>query len=98
MASNLDQTSLATINKVASNSFVSDIVAAAATNPRVGAIQYGGELAEKLASAGYSNVEIAKLAGSLSALAEGGFSLKEASELLQQPEAALEMVIQVTGI
>jgi hypothetical protein len=93
----LDPKVLSTITKLA-GSPVADFVAGAAANPRLGSVQFGGDLSGKLASAGYSNLDIAKTAGALKALAEDGFTLKQASEMLQQPEAALEMIVKVTGI
>ncbi len=75
---------------------MSDFVKGAQRNPRLGNVQYGNRISTetKLASAGFTSLDVAKVAGQLQALHEGGFNLKEASEFLGQPTEILQAVLE----
>ena len=74
---------------------VSDFIKGAQGNFRTGEIQMADHGHEtKLASARLTPLDVAKLAGQLQALHEGGFNLKEASEMLQQPAEILQAVLE----
>ena len=66
-----------------------DFIKGAQRNPRLGHIQYDGVHTTDMTA-----LEIAKVAGQLQALAEAEFTLKEASETLNLPEATLQAVLE----
>ena len=79
-----------------SDRIIDDLVKGAQANPRTGAIQFYKEQAEqKLASAGITPLDVAHMAGTLTALDEAGFSKKEAAEYLQVTEEAIDDVLKV---
>lgn len=74
---------------------ISDFTKGASRNPRLGNVQMGGPGQEtKVASAGLTHLDVAKLAGVLRALDEGGFSLKEACAMTGHPEDILREVLE----
>jgi hypothetical protein len=99
---------LATIQKIAgaplpnkdagSNRIIDDLVKGAQANPRTGAVEVGSDGVEvKLASQGVTPLDIAHMKGTLKALGEAQFSLKEASEYLQVSEADIQAVLSIKG-
>ena len=79
-----------------SDRIVADLVKGAQANPRTGQIQFYQEQAEqKLAAAGVTALDVAHMAGALTALDEAGFSKKEAAEYLGVAEEAIDDVLKV---
>lgn len=77
---------------------VSDLIKGAQNNPRLGNVQLDAAGCEqKLAAAGVTPLEIAKLAGALTAFAEAECTFKEASEALGVPEVILSYVVGAVG-
>ena len=73
---------------------VDDFIKGAQRNPRLGHIQVGTTPeGVKTASASLTALDIAKIAGSLQALSENEFTLKEASEVLGLSEEAIQFVL-----
>jgi hypothetical protein len=73
---------------------VDDFIKGAQRNPRLAHVQVGtNPEGVKTASASLTALDIAKIAGSLQALAEAEFTLKEASEALGLPEETVQFVL-----
>jgi hypothetical protein len=72
---------------------VDDFIKGAMRNPRLGHVQYDGVQSVKMASEEMTPIEIAKLAGTLQALAEAEFTLKDASEALNLPVETIQAVL-----
>jgi hypothetical protein len=65
-----------------------DFIKGAQRNPRLGHIQYDG-----IHTTDMTALDVAKTAGQLQALSEAEFTLKEASEALNLPEATVQAVL-----
>ena len=73
---------------------VDDFIKGAQRNPRLAHIQVGSvPEGMKVASATLTPLDVAKIAGSLQALSEAEFTLKEASDALGLPEETVQFVL-----
>jgi hypothetical protein len=75
-----------------SSNLINDLIKGASANPRLKNVELGGALS----NGGFTQFDIAKTAGTLVALSEAEYTVKEACEALNLDEDTLQAIVVVT--